>query len=208
MDIKKVILVFKTHFDIGYTDLAVNVMEDYYTTMLDRVLDTCEQTKDNGPLRYVWTMPAWPLWMILQHASPDRVQRLEGFIRTGQVTWHALPYTSHYDAGCAEDAVWGLRYARLLSQRFQMPLKRAAKMTDVPGQGRFLPELLSEAGVRLPARGLQRICQTGRGAADFPLAGPVRQGDRDDVQRGLRHGAVCPRGLVFPYVDGADEHRG
>lgn len=147
MDIKKVILVFKTHFDIGYTDLAVNVMEDYYTTMLDRVLDTCEQTKDNGPLRYVWTMPAWPLWMILQHASPDRVQRLEGFIRTGQVTWHALPYTSHYDAGCAEDAVWGLRYARLLSQRFQMPLKRAAKMTDVPGQGRFLPELLSEAGV-------------------------------------------------------------
>lgn len=42
MDIKKVILVFKTHFDIGYTDLAVNVMEDYYTTMLDRVLDTCE----------------------------------------------------------------------------------------------------------------------------------------------------------------------
>ena len=147
MAIQKVIIVFKTHFDIGYTDLAVNVLQDYYTTMLDRVLDTCEQTKDDGPLRYVWTMPAWPLWMILQHASPDRVERLEGFIRSGQVVWHALPYTSHYDAGCAEDAVWGLRYARLLSERFGMPLKRAAKMTDVPGQGRFLPELLAEAGI-------------------------------------------------------------
>ena len=32
--VKKVILVFKTHFDIGFTDLARNVIEQYAADML------------------------------------------------------------------------------------------------------------------------------------------------------------------------------
>ena len=36
--IKKVILVFKTHFDIGFTDLSKNVIDNYSTDMLDQVL--------------------------------------------------------------------------------------------------------------------------------------------------------------------------
>ena len=46
--IKKVILVFKTHFDIGFTDLSRNVIDDYSASMLDQVLETCEATKDMG----------------------------------------------------------------------------------------------------------------------------------------------------------------
>ena len=35
--INKVILVFKTHFDIGFTDLAANVIDIYSNSMLDEV---------------------------------------------------------------------------------------------------------------------------------------------------------------------------
>ena len=38
--VKKVILVFKTHFDIGFTDLARNVIEQYAGDMLQHVLET------------------------------------------------------------------------------------------------------------------------------------------------------------------------
>jgi hypothetical protein len=31
--VNQVIIVFKTHFDIGYTDLAVNIVQKYRTTM-------------------------------------------------------------------------------------------------------------------------------------------------------------------------------
>ena len=58
---KKIILVFKTHFDIGFTDLAENVIEQYVGSMLRQVLETCRATEDMGKLKYVWTMPSWPV---------------------------------------------------------------------------------------------------------------------------------------------------
>ena len=49
--IKKIILVFKTHFDIGFTDLASNVIEQYAHQMLPRVLETCRATEGMGELK-------------------------------------------------------------------------------------------------------------------------------------------------------------
>lgn len=148
MKIQKIILVFKTHFDIGFTQLSSEILDYYGGDMLDRVAETCEGTKDMGSLRYVWTMPSWPLDIMRQRSSGERAKLLDDLIERGQVTWHALPYTSHYDFCGVEDAVWGLRYAKELSRRYHQPLRRAAKMTDVPGYGRFLPELLADAGIR------------------------------------------------------------
>ena len=148
MQMKKVILVFKTHFDIGFTQLSRDILEYYKGEMLDRVADTCNGTRDMGDLRYVWTMPSWPLATMRDGVDGERAAMLDDLIARGQVTWHALPYTSHYDFSGVEDAVWGLRYAKELSERYHVPLKNAAKMTDVPGYGRFLPELLADAGIR------------------------------------------------------------
>ena len=55
---KKIILVFKTHFDIGFTDLSSRVIDNYAKGMLEEVIETCQKTQDMGKLRYVWTMPA------------------------------------------------------------------------------------------------------------------------------------------------------
>lgn len=148
MQIRRVILVFKTHFDIGFTKLSREILDDYAGEMLDRVAATCEATRGMGGLAYVWTMPAWPLAEVRRRVSGERAAMLDALIARGQVVWHALPYTSHYDFAGAADAVWGLRYARELSERYGAPLRRAAKMTDVPGHGRFLPELLASAGIR------------------------------------------------------------
>ena len=47
MQIKKVILVFKTHFDIGFTKLSREILEDYAGEMLDRVVETCQATRED-----------------------------------------------------------------------------------------------------------------------------------------------------------------
>lgn len=148
MQIKKIILVFKTHFDIGFTRLSREILDFYSGEMLDRVKETCDATRDMGSLRYVWTMPAWPLKIMRERSTEQRAAMLDDLIERGQLTWHALPYTSHYDFLGVEDAVQGLRYEKELSERYGQPLRCAAKMTDVPGYGRFLPELLADAGVR------------------------------------------------------------
>jgi hypothetical protein len=55
-------VVFKTHFDLGYTDSAKNVIEKYRTTMIDKALDVCDSTKDLPPEhRFVWTLAGWPM---------------------------------------------------------------------------------------------------------------------------------------------------
>ena len=148
MNVKKIILVYKTHCDIGFTDLASHVIRDYSGPMMDRVSETCDATRDMGKLRYIWTMPAWPLWNMREHADAALAARIDDLVMRGQLVWHALPYTSHYDVCGIEDAVWGLRYSALLSERYQLPRPVAAKMTDVPGQGRFLVEILAEGGIQ------------------------------------------------------------
>lgn len=148
MQIKKIILVFKTHFDIGFTKLSREIMEYYSGEMLDQVSQTCEATRNLGSLKYVWTMPSWPLKIMLE-SGEDRAALVDDLVRQGQLAWHALPFTSHYDFAGIADSLWGMNYARELSERYGMPLKCAAKMTDVPGHGRFLPEMLADAGVKL-----------------------------------------------------------
>ncbi len=144
----KIILVFKTHFDIGFTDLAQNVTHAYGSSMLREVIETCRATEHMGPLRYKWTMPAWPLRYIIDHCDPELKPELERLIRNGQIVWHALPFTSHTDVCAPEEYAAALQYAKELSARYGKPYSIAGKMTDVPGHGLMLPELLSRAGIR------------------------------------------------------------
>ncbi|MCD7754937.1 MAG: DUF5054 domain-containing protein, partial [Firmicutes bacterium] len=146
--VKKIILVFKTHFDIGFTDLAENVIRSYGSDMLRQVLETCRSTEDMGPLRYVWTMPAWPLWYICTHCDPALKPELDRRIANGQIVWHALPFTSHTDLSAPEEMAETLRYSRALARQYGKPMPISAKMTDVPGHGLLLPEILSQAGIR------------------------------------------------------------
>ena len=83
--LKKIILVFKSHFDIGFTDLAENVTRDYGGKMLREVIETCRSTENMGVLRYVWTMPSWPLRYIIDHCDPDLKPELDRLIRNGQI---------------------------------------------------------------------------------------------------------------------------
>jgi hypothetical protein len=56
--LREVVIVFKTHFDIGYTDLAVNVVQKYRTTMIDSALEVVDQNRDlPRAQQFVWTIP-------------------------------------------------------------------------------------------------------------------------------------------------------
>ena len=145
--IKKVILVFKTHVDIGFTDLAAKVIDQYAGPMLSQVLETCRSTKDMGKLKYVWTMPAWLLKVVIENCQPELRAELDEYINNGQIVWHALAYTSHTDFCGEEEYLESLRYAKELAKAYQKPYPVAAKMTDVPGHGRMLPEILAASGI-------------------------------------------------------------
>ena len=166
MDKTKIIAVFKTHFDIGFTALAEEIVAKYSEGMLDAVLNVCEGTAGNeAGKRYVWTMSSWPLLQTLQNASPERRARAEKLIGGGQLLAHALPYTTHTEFMGFEELCREFSFSRALCDRYGLPYPVSAKMTDVPGHTWFLPSLLAQAGVKFLHLGCNNACMP----PDVPL---------------------------------------
>jgi hypothetical protein len=97
--LEEIILVFKTHFDIGYTDMAAQVVERYRTSMIDSALDLVDDSRDLPEERkFVWTIPGWPMSKILEDwdgQTPERKRRLMAAFREGRFVVHGLPFTTH-----------------------------------------------------------------------------------------------------------------
>jgi hypothetical protein len=147
--VEQVIVVFKTHFDIGYTDLARNVVNRYRTSMIDKALDVCDDAK-NMPAeqRFVWTVPGWPMAQILWPGqTAERRQRTLQAIHDGRLVWHALPGSLHTESLDLEDLVRGLGFASQLARQTGTPLPLDAKMTDVASHTWILATILKRAGV-------------------------------------------------------------
>ena len=149
--VEEIIVVFKTHFDIGYTDMASNIVQKYRTTMIDQALDVADQNRDLPPAQqFVWTIPGWPMHKILEDwpgQVPERKQRLLAALKSGRFVVHALPFTTHTELLEAEDLVRGLGYSSRIARELGLELPRDAKMTDVPEHTWMMATLLRHAGV-------------------------------------------------------------
>ena len=142
-------LVFKTHLDIGFTNLAQRVREQYHRHFLPQALETGEHFYGEDPERpkFIWTTGAWLIADYLASAGRDDARRLERAVERGLIRWHALPFTTHTELMSPALFRAGLSYSQELDRRFGR-VTRAAKMTDVPGHTRGMVSLLAEAGIR------------------------------------------------------------
>ncbi len=149
-NLKNVIIVYKTHFDIGYSETVQQVLHDYRTSMCDKVLEAIErnsrQPKDK---QFVWTISGWPMKQILwEGQSPERKEKIEQAIRDGNLAIHAFPFTMHTETSDPEDLVRGLNISSTLARKYGQPLSVSAKMSDVPGHSWIIPTLFTHAGIK------------------------------------------------------------
>src|SRR5215471_2830489 len=84
-NVQKIIVVFKTHFDIGYTDLITNVLTRYRTTFLDKALKLIEDSRTlERDRQFVWTVPGWPLrQMLWDGQTPERRDKVVQALKEG-----------------------------------------------------------------------------------------------------------------------------
>ncbi len=149
--LEEIILVYKSHFDIGYTHLASETIQNYRTTTVEEALDVVDKNK-NLPLdqQFVWTIPGWPMKKILEDwegQTPQRSERVMDAFSAGRIAVHALPFTMQIGLMEPEGMVRSLVYASELARQAGKPLPTGAKMTDVPSYSKFTPTLLKNAGV-------------------------------------------------------------
>lgn len=149
-NLETVIIVYKTHFDIGYSETVQQVVHDYRTSMCDKVLEAINKNKNQPKSRqFVWTVSGWPMKQILwEGQSPERKQKIEQAIHDGNLAIHAFPFTMHTETSDPEDLVRGLTISSTLNRKYGKPLSTSAKMSDVPGESWILPTLFAHAGIK------------------------------------------------------------
>lgn len=145
--IKNVDLIFKTHLDIGFTDYAWKVVQNYFTGYIPQALKIARQMREeNRPERFVWTTGSWLIYQYLEEAAPQERAVMEAGILAGDITWHGLPFTTHSELMDSSLFEFGLSLSQELDRRFGKKTI-AAKMTDVPGHTRSIVPLLAQGGI-------------------------------------------------------------
>lgn len=141
----EILVIFKTHLDLGYTDLATNVEKRYMEDFIPHALELAETMRGCGE-NFVWTTGSWLIDRFLA-TSPD-APRMERAIKDRLISWHALPFTMHVEMMDAPLYEYGLSISKRLDEQFGRKTI-AAKSTDVPGFTRAAVPLLAKAGVKL-----------------------------------------------------------
>ena len=147
--VEEVIIVYKTHFDIGYSALARDVIHGYRTKMMEEALSAVEFNRAlPESQQFAWTIPGWPMkQMLWPGQDPVRREAMEQAIKGGNLVVHALPFTTHTETLDPEDLVRGLVFSSQINRKYGLPPPRGAKMTDVPSHSWILPTLLAHADV-------------------------------------------------------------
>ncbi len=145
--VERIHIIYKTHLDVGFTDFARNVVQNYFTSYIPKAIRLARELRESGSdERFVWTTGSWLIYQYLEQAGPAERKEMEEAIRAGDIAWHALPFTTHSENMNASLFRFGLSLSQELDKRFGRHTI-AAKMTDVPGHTRAIVPLLADAGV-------------------------------------------------------------
>jgi len=144
--VRRVLVMFKCHFDAGFIDTQANVVRKYFTEYFPRAIEVARAANVGGKRRYVWTTGSWLLYEYLEQASPADRKAMEEAIGRGDIAWHALPFTWQSEMLSQSMIEGGLTLSQSLDRRFGV-VTTGAKMTDVPGHTRGLIAPLARHGV-------------------------------------------------------------
>lgn len=142
---KKLLVLFKTHLDVGFTDYAYTVVDAYQHTYIPHALSLAWETR-NEKERFVWMTGSWIIWKFWKQADREERELFEKVLSCGGISWHALAYTTHTEIMSRRLFLHSLSYAKELDAHYG---KRsiAGKMTDVPGHTRAMVPILADNGI-------------------------------------------------------------
>jgi hypothetical protein len=155
--IKRVLVMFKCHFDAGFIDTQANVVSWYFEKYFPKAIETAAALRQEGNDRFIWTTGSWLIYQYLEKAAPIPRQQMEQALAAGDVAWHAIPFTWQTEMMDPSLIAGGVSFSHALDRRFGRTTT-GAKMTDVTGHTRGLIPPLAEQGVKLLDIGPNGAC--------------------------------------------------
>jgi len=146
-------LFHHSHTDIGYTDLQTRIFKKH-AEYLDDVVKYCRETEaypDDAKFR--WNIEiSWALQNYMKHRPENQVKELLDLVRQGRVEVGAW-YLQLSDTFAHDELIRAVDFAAELGKKYGLPI-RSAMNNDVTGWSWASPQVLSRAGVRYFATGI------------------------------------------------------
>ena len=124
---KEILLIFKTHLDVGFTDYSKKIVDNYLNIFIPNAIKVGYELKDTKT-PFIWTTGSWLIWKALKQDDGTVAKAIED----GIISWHGLPFTTHTELMNKALFEYGVSISEQLDKRFGRKTI-AAKMTDVPG---------------------------------------------------------------------------
>ena len=144
--LRELIVATKSHVDIGFTEPEAKVLHDACRWLLPSAAEQARRMRETGD-GFCWVVPAYLAELALEWLDGEDLRRVEVGFASGDIAWHALPFTTHtelLDEGLLEAM---MNVSRRLDARFGKHTT-CAKLTDVPGHTLALVRALSRAGIQ------------------------------------------------------------
>ncbi|MGA3236883.1 MAG: DUF5054 domain-containing protein [Bryobacteraceae bacterium] len=146
--VKRVLVMFKCHLDVGFIDTQANVVRMYFERHFPKAIETAAAVRREGNDSYIWTTGSWLIYEYLEKAGRPQQRLMEQAILSGDIAWHALPFTWQTELLDPSLIAGALGFSQSLDRRFQRTTT-GAKMSDVPGHTRAIIGPLVAHGVKL-----------------------------------------------------------
>ncbi len=144
---KKVLVLFKTHLDVGFTDLSKNIVDKYNENYIPKAIAVAKELSERKVKEgFIWTTGSWLIHQYLKVADKEQTAIIEEAINNKWIRWHGLPLTTHSEVADKPLFEYGISLAKELDKKYGVK-SIGAKMTDVPGHTRAIVPLLKNAGI-------------------------------------------------------------
>lgn len=159
--VERVHVVIMTHLDVGFTDLAVPVINTYFQEFYPAALRYAAAVAASADpnvrgFGYVFTSHPWllslyfdcPDDLVPELACPtaDEEEAVRRAIAAGVVTWQGNAFNLQASLMDPSLFEYSLEMARDLDRAFGQPAKRTVSLRDVPGSSRAVLPAMRRAG--------------------------------------------------------------
>ena len=156
-DIKYVHVVASNHFDAGYTNFTVNVLNKYFDDYIPSIPNIARDLRTINISNFQFMEHAWILSLYLNcppsiglHCpSETEISNFIQAVNDQEITWYSFPFNSElelYDKSMIEFGAY-LSMKHLPSQFSTPHIPTTISQRDVPGMTRSMIPLFKKAGI-------------------------------------------------------------
>ena len=148
--IKTIHMINSNHFDAGYANLTVDIVNVYFDTYFQRAADVGAQPRSSehtgkvgsGPLKWMtfsWLVSLFfycPPGMDIHCPTKDQMTNISNAIAAHDIVWPAMPHNAELATGDPSMLTFGVKLSKNLAQKFNGSVPSVVSTRDVPGMPR------------------------------------------------------------------------